>query len=206
MVKKRELTDFRPGGLSGLRPCEIPGLGQDMSVEAGRASPEEWAGILQSFRDANLYQTWPYASLRWGGKNLGHVVLRRGREIAAAAQVISMKVPVFPVGLAYVKWGPLWQTRGPAASPHALREMLIALRGIYADQGRMLLRVTPWEFDDHGLCSIVHDAGFKVNPAAERLRTTVLDLSHSMEELRASLARQWRQNLRLAEKNELGGA
>jgi lipid II:glycine glycyltransferase (peptidoglycan interpeptide bridge formation enzyme) len=80
--------------------------------------------------------------------------------------------------------------------------MLVALRQIYADQGQLLLRVSPWEFDDPEQRALFHDAGFRVNSAAERIRTAVLDLSYSMDELRASLSRHWRYNLRLAEKNE----
>jgi 2-polyprenyl-6-methoxyphenol hydroxylase-like FAD-dependent oxidoreductase/lipid II:glycine glycyltransferase (peptidoglycan interpeptide bridge formation enzyme) len=196
-------THFGAHRLEGLRPCEIPGLGQGMSVEAGSASPKEWAVILQKFCDANLYQTWPYSSARWGGKRLGHVILRRRNELVAAAQVIVMKVPLSPVGLAYVKWGPLWQARGQAALASTLRDMLISLRGIYVRQERMLLRVTPWEFENDEQRAVIREAGFKENLAAERLRTAALDLSHSMEQLRASLSRHWRHNLNLAEKNEL---
>ncbi|MGO8786801.1 MAG: lipid II:glycine glycyltransferase FemX [Terriglobia bacterium] len=203
MATGRELIESGTVASFGLRPCEIPGLGPGMSIEAGRASPEEWASILQNFRDANLFQTWPYAAVRWGEKRLAHVVLKRGREIAAAAQVVFMKVPLFSAGLAYVKWGPLWHTRGAAAPLDILHKMLAALRTIYACQGRMLLRVSPWEFEDQERHAIIHGAGFKVNSAAERVRTAVLDLSYSMDELRASLSRHWRYNLRLAEKNEL---
>jgi lipid II:glycine glycyltransferase (peptidoglycan interpeptide bridge formation enzyme) len=189
--------------LDGLRACEISGLGEGMSLEAGRASPEEWGVILQNFCDANLYQTWPYSAARWGGKRLRHIVLKRGSEIVAAAQIIFMKVPLCSAGLAYVKWGPLWQNRGQAPLANTLLKMLIALREIYVRQERMLLRVTPWEFENDQQRAIMGEAGFKENLAAERLRTAALDLSHSMEQLRASLGRHWRYNLKLAEKNEL---
>ena len=198
-----ELIHFDARPSKGLRPREISGLGEGMSVEAGRASSQEWADILQNFRDANLYQTWPYSSTRWGGKRLGHVVLKRGGEIVAATQTIIMKVPLCPAGLAYVKWGPLWQTRWQAPLADNLRNMLIALRGIYVHQERMLLRVTPWEFENNEQRAVIRESGFKENMAPERLRTAALDLSHSMEQLRASLSRHWRYNLKLAEKNEL---
>lgn len=88
MGTNRKLIDLSAVTSFGLCPCEVPGLGSGISIEAGRASPKEWASILQNFRDANLYQTRPYASVRWGEKRLGHVVLRCSGEIAAAAQVI----------------------------------------------------------------------------------------------------------------------
>ena len=187
----------------GLRPCAISGLGAGLSVETGRASPEEWADILQNFSDANLYQTWPYSSARWGGKRLGHAVLKRENEIVAAAQVIIMKVPLCSAGLAYVKWGPLWQTRRQAPLANTLRDMIIALREIYVHRQSMLLRVTPWEFENNEQRAAIRAAGLGENLAAERLRTAALDLSPSMDQLRASLSRHWRYNLKVAEKNEL---
>ena len=102
-----------------------------------------------------------------------------------------------------MKWGPLWQTGGTAAPANTLHNMLIALREIYGHQESMLLRVTPWEFEDNEQLAIIREAGLKANPAAELLRTAALDLSYSMDELRASLSRHWRYNLKAAEKNPL---
>jgi hypothetical protein len=179
------------------------GLAPGLSVEAGTATPEAWARIIQKFGDANLYQTWPYASKRWGPKRLGHVALRQGNQIVAAAQVIFLRIPILSGGLAYVKWGPLWRLRGASKDSHVLQNMLTALREIYARRGRMLLRVTPWEFADNEQLAILHAAGFKPNPSAEPLRTAALNLSYSMDELRMSLSRHWRYNLKLAEKGDL---
>jgi peptidoglycan pentaglycine glycine transferase (the first glycine) len=203
LLSRRELFGYRADDLPGFHTCEISRLAAGMRVEAGRASPEVWADIVQNFGDANLYQTWPYSSARWGERRLGHVVLKEGNQIVAAAQVIFLKLPFSFGGLAYVKWGPLWNVRGATVDLYVLRNMLIALRAIYAHHGRMLLRVTPWEFEDSEQWAIIHDAGFKSNPSAEQLRTATLNLSHSMDELRTSLSRHWRYNLKLAEKNEL---
>ena len=42
-------------------------------VEVDRATPADWSAMLDLFEDANLYQTWSYGEVRWGGKNLSHL-------------------------------------------------------------------------------------------------------------------------------------
>jgi lipid II:glycine glycyltransferase (peptidoglycan interpeptide bridge formation enzyme) len=163
-------------------------------------SREEWDAILSEFRDANLYQTWTYAAARWGGKNLSHLVLRDGTALVGAAQLVLVKLPVLDGGLAYVKWGPLWNRRGSDADPEIFRQLLRALRQKYAVERGFLLRVTPWEFENAELQSIAREEGFRRNVSAQQ-QTAVLDLTYSLDELRASLTRHWRSNLKRAESN-----
>ncbi len=171
-------------------------------AECRPISKEEWDAILPEFRDANLYQTWTYAAVRWGEKNLSHLVLKDGPIPVGAAQLILVKLPVLGGGLAYVKWGPLWVRRGSAADPQIFRELLRALRQKYAVERGFLLRVTPWEFENTDLQSILGEEGFRQNVSAQQ-RTAVLDLTYSLDELRGSLTRHWRSNLKRAESNGL---
>ncbi len=203
MLNRTELTQDGKNPSPDLHPCHVPDLGPEFLVETGQALPEEWGRILNRFDDANLCQTWQYASTRWGSNKVGHVVLKRENEIVAAAQVIYVKLPVLPVGMAYVKWGPVWQPRSSPGDPNDLRTMLVALRHIYVHRAHLLLRVTPWEFDDVQPRSLFATAGFAINNEREQLRTAVLDLSYPMEKLRESLSRHWRYNLKQAQNNAL---
>lgn len=177
-------------------------LKRQLVVECRHFSKEEWDAVLAGFQDANLYQTWSYAAVRWGGKNLSHLILKDGQTVAGAAQVILVKLPVLRGGLAYVKWGPMWMTRGRETNPQVFGELLRALRQAYARERGFLLRISPWEFDDARLRSIAEEEGFHRNPLITE-RTAVLGLSYSLDELRASVSRHWRANLKRAESNGL---
>ena len=56
-------------------------VNRDWQVEVDRATPAEWAQMLDLFNDANLYQTWSYGRVRWGEENLSHLVLKRNGEV-----------------------------------------------------------------------------------------------------------------------------
>ncbi|MGO8814045.1 MAG: lipid II:glycine glycyltransferase FemX [Terriglobia bacterium] len=182
-------------------PGDSPEVRQ-FKPECRQFGREEWDHVLAEFQDANLYQTWTYAAVRWGGKNLSHLVLKDGPAVVGAAQVVMVKLPVLSGGLAYAKWGPMWIRRGSEADPQVFRELLRALRQKYAVERGFLLRVTPWEFENAELQAIAGEEGFLRNAAAQQ-RTVVLDLTYSLDELRGSLTRHWRSNLKRAESNGL---
>jgi hypothetical protein len=175
----------------------------DYIAEEARLGNEVWTGILEGFEDACFWQTWAYGAAHWGERRLRHVLLRQGGEIVAAAQVIVIKIPLVGAGIAVVKSGPLWRLRGRERNPQAFRRMLRALREVYAVRQRLLLRVELDDYEDEtgALRAILSEEGFEQEGGVER--TTVVDLSYSLEELRKSLKRQWKQNLRRAESNQL---
>ena len=72
----------------------------------------EWPELLGRFEDANFYQTWSYGAVRWGARNLSHLVLRRGGEVAGVAQVRILRAGFLNRGIAYLRWGPVCQLRG----------------------------------------------------------------------------------------------
>lgn len=171
-------------------------------VECRRFEKSEWDTILAGFRDANLYQTWSYAGVRWGEEKLSHLVLRDRGTVVGGAQVVLVTLPMLRGGLAYVKWGPLWMPRGREAEPRVFRELLRALRQAYARERGYFLRVTPWEFENPALQSMAQEERFGRNLISEP-RTALLNLVASIEELRMSLTRHWRANLKKAEANGL---
>lgn len=174
-------------------------------VETDRVGKHAWDNILQNFEDANLMQTWSYGATRWGEDNLSHVLLKRDGEVVAGAQSVIVKLPFLSAGMAYVKWGPLWQLPGRGRNLETFRQMLCALREVYVLQRGLLLRVFPAGTEDGigTLRSIFKEEGFERDLSIGTPRTAFVDLSYSLEELRSSLKPTWRRNLTLAERSQL---
>ena len=68
--------------------------------------------MLDQFEDANVYQTWSYGGIRWGKKNLSHLVLKRNDEVVGIAQIRIVRPTKLKFGMAYLRWGPLCHRRG----------------------------------------------------------------------------------------------
>jgi lipid II:glycine glycyltransferase (peptidoglycan interpeptide bridge formation enzyme) len=175
------------------------------TVQTDRLAKHQWDGVVQRFDDANLMQTWSYGAARWGEDNLRHVLLRKDGEIVAAAQAVIKKVPFASAGLCHIKRGPLWQLRARPRNIEIFRQMLQVLRDIYVVRSGLLLRILPaWsEIGSDVIRLIFADEGFKRDLSIGVPRTALIDLSHSLEELRGSLKPTWRRNLLRAEKNRL---
>ena len=176
-------------------------------ADVDQVSEHEWDEVMSSFLDANVYQTWAYGSVRWGEKNLSHLVVRRGSVIIGAAQLRILRVPVLGRGIAYLRWGPMWRGRGHELDPQGFRETVRALRQEYAVKRRLLLRVMPRVFQTAGYAGDVAEAlqseQFVPRADIRSYRTFVLDLSPSLDDLRSSFEKQWRKHLRQAEENGL---
>ncbi len=186
--------------------CEITKTSvDDYTVQVDEMDPFIWNGIIARFDDARLSQTWSYGAIRWGRGNLSHVVLKKDREVVAAAQVVIKTAPFLKAGLAYVKGGPLWQPRATGPSTASLRRLLQALREIYVNRRGLLLRVFAGGSDDGSLPleSIFAQEGFVRDLSIGRPSTAIVDLSHSLDDLRSSLRPTWRRNLVLAERKGL---
>lgn len=181
------------------------GLGNGFYAEIDGVRQVEWDDILQTFDDYSLMQTWTYGSVRWGEKNLSHVVLKKGGKIVAASQAIIVTVPFLPIGLAYVNWGPCWQPSGQPKNLNNFRHMIQALYRTYVIDRGLLLRIFPnaVENGSRELREVLEEEGFQKDPYDPPKRTVMVDLSYSLEELRQSLEKRWRHNLVLAERNAL---
>ena len=115
-------------------------------VEVDRATPADWSGMLDLFEDANLYQTWSYGEVRWGRKNLSHMVLKRNDEVVGMAQLRTVRPMRLNFGMAYLRWGPLCHRRGKALDAEAAAGMARALHQEYVCKRRLLLKVLPNAF------------------------------------------------------------
>jgi lipid II:glycine glycyltransferase (peptidoglycan interpeptide bridge formation enzyme) len=176
-------------------------------IEVDRATPAEWSQMLDLFDDANIYQTFAYGAVRWGGKNLSHLVLRRDGEIAGMAQIRIVRPTPLKFGIAYLRWGPLCERRGRPLDPEVFANMARALADEYVGKRRLFLRVLPNSFVGSPRAGAIQFAfgGFNREPltAVNTYRTIVLDLAPTLEELRSRLDKKWRNQLTRSEKNNL---
>jgi lipid II:glycine glycyltransferase (peptidoglycan interpeptide bridge formation enzyme) len=176
-------------------------------IEVDRATPAEWSQMLDLFEDANIYQTYAYGRVRWGGKNLSHLVLKRSGEVLGMAQIRIVRPTPLKFGIAYLRWGPLCERRGRALDPDVFKGMAHALEEEYVDKRGLFLRVLPNAFAGSPRAEVIQSAfsRFTREPlvAGNTYRTFILDLAPSLEELRSALDKKWRNQLTRSEKNGL---
>lgn len=176
-------------------------------VEVDRVTPDEWSQTLDLFEDANLYQTWSYGGIRWGRKNLSHLLLKRNGEVVGMAQLRIIRPTRLNFGMAYLRWGPLCHRRGTELEADVAVGMARALHHEYVCKRRLLLQILPNAFLDSARGALFQSAfsGFRQDPrtSANLYRTFILDLTPPLEELRRNLDKKWRNQLTRAEKNGL---
>src|SRR5271157_3528952 len=166
---------------------------------------QRWCQILQQFEDANIYQTWSYAEVICGRRNTSHLILRKNRDIVAIAQARIAKLPFIDVGIAYIRWGPLWRCGANDANAEIFRNALRALRNEFVCRRGLTLRLFPILFEDDPPCflAILAEEGFSSLSKGTRSRTILMDLSPSLEDLRQGMGGMWKRNLKSAERKEL---
>ncbi|MFX0199397.1 MAG: lipid II:glycine glycyltransferase FemX [Candidatus Hodarchaeota archaeon] len=177
------------------------------SAEVDNITKIEWFNILKRFDDANIYQTWSYGAVHWGEHNLSHLILKKNGEIVAATQLRILKVPVFKGGIAYIRWGPVWQLLQKEMNLENLRQMARALVNEYVVRRGLFLRVIPNKFKGNPeadtIRSILESEGLVLNSKSICYRTFLLDISPPPEEIRRRFKKRWRNRLKRAEKNGL---
>lgn len=180
-------------------------LAAGYTCHVDEADEKSWGETLQQFDDANIYQTWPYASVTAGKRNVGHVTLRQNGEIVAVAQARITRVPLIGAGIAYVLWGPLWKRSGQAKSLEVFRQIIRALRNEFVCKRGLALRLSPMLFDNDssGCAEILQEEGFSVPASGAKSRTILMSLTPTLEELHGGMNAHWKRELKVAEKNKL---
>lgn len=185
-------------------PSPDPGS-HDVQVDGQTA--ESWSSIIAPLADANIYQTWAYGAVRWGERNLSHLVIRRHGQVLAAAQLRIVRMPLIPSGVAYLRWGPMCQTQREALDPAVVVAMVARLRQEYAQRRGLALLVIPNAFAGSDRAEIFQHAltgsGLHPEPALDHYRTVIVDLEPAEEDLRKRLDKKWRNQLNSSEKNGL---
>jgi hypothetical protein len=176
-------------------------------VEVDRSTPAEWSQMLDLFDDANLYQTWSYGAVRWGASNLSHLVLKRGGEVFGIAQLRIIRPTRLKFGMAYLRWGPLFQRRAMPLDPDVAVNLARALEEEYIAKRKLFLRVLPNAFVGSPRAAVIRSTFRQFTPeplvADNTYRTFVVDLAPAVEELRKKLDAKWRNHLNRSERSGL---
>jgi len=180
-------------------------LGPGYVSEIDAVNEGTWWEILEEFDDANIYQTWSYAVVRYGRQHTSHLVLKEKGEIVAAAESRITRVPFLDVGVAYIRWGPLWRLRNAEAKEERFRQAIRALRNEYVCTRGLVLRLFPMLFDSDAprFLSILEEEGFSRVGQETWHQTILVDLTRSLRDLRQGLRQHWRRGLNAAERNRL---
>lgn len=168
-------------------------------------SRAKWYELLGQFSDANLYQTWDYDAVRFGERNLSHLVLKHGEEIVAVAQARLAGLPRLRLGAAYVRWGPVWHRTGRANNVIDLRMALRALRNEFVCRRGLFLRIYPLAFASNEDTLPDHLAAEQFIPTPQETpqQTILLNLESPLAEIRKGFEQKWRNCLNHAERNSL---
>ncbi|MCE9614622.1 MAG: peptidoglycan bridge formation glycyltransferase FemA/FemB family protein [Lentisphaerae bacterium] len=176
-------------------------------IQVDGQTSESWGAILSQFADASIYQTWAYGAIRWGHRNLSHVVMIRNGQVLAAAQLRIARIPLLPAGIAYLRWGPLCQRNGQPLDPEIVSAMVVSLRDEYCKRRGLTLQVVPNAFSGSvrgGVFDVaLTRSGLKPESTGPDYRTIVVNLQPSAEVMRKHLDQKWRNQLNRAEKNGL---
>ncbi len=163
--------------------------------------------MLDLFDDANIYQTAAYAEIRWGKGNLSRLVLRRNREVAAMAQLRIIRPTPMKFGMAYLRWGPLWERHGGSLDPEVPLRMARAIEDEYLKARKLFVRILPNAFAGSARAQVFQSAFAKFSSEAQEprdaYRTFLVDMTPLPEELRSRLDAKWRNKLKQSEKNHL---
>jgi len=172
-----------------------------------RVSEREWNDLLQQFADASIYQTWAYARVSWGEKNLSHLLLKKDGLVVGMAQFRIVRVPFLSSGIAYLRWGPLFRRRDTAPDPDLLPALLKAIADEYARHRRLFVRILPNVFREDPTARALETScskfGFQPATTANLYRTIRVDLSPTPELIRKRLDQKWRNQLNAAERHGL---
>ncbi|MCD6405637.1 MAG: GNAT family N-acetyltransferase [Planctomycetes bacterium] len=174
-------------------------------AEVDRVSRREWSAQIGLFDDASLYQAWDYVSTLFPKERPSRIVVRDGDDVSALAQIRIRTTPFLPRGIAYVAWGPLWRPKGRTGDPEAFAASLALLKDEYATRRKLLLRVVPnvTESDGAAVADALEAAGFVRTQAARPYRTSLVDISRPLNEIRKAFAQKWRNCLNGAERSGL---
>lgn len=163
--------------------------------------------MLDLFGDASVYQTAAYGEVRWGKRNLSRIVLKRDGEVAAIAQLRIIRPTSLRFGMAYLRWGPLWERDGSSFDPEVPRRMACAIEDEYLRSRKLFVHVLPNAFAGSPRAEVFQSVFSGFSTAApeptDAYRTFLVDITPPLEELRRGLDAKWRNKLKQSERNEL---
>jgi len=150
-------------------------------VEVDQSDSDAWSKLLEQFDDASIYQSAAYGEVRWGKKNLSRIVLKRDGEIVGIAQLRLVRPTPLKCGIAYLRWGPLWERRGHPSDPEVPARLASAIEDEYLTRRKLFVRILPNAFVGSKRADIFRTAfsqfAFESSESSEAYRTFVVDLT-----------------------------
>lgn len=169
--------------------------------ERDRWSSTQWDALTSRFPATSIYQLGLYAELHSSGRFRRYsraALFGADRQVVSLLQMRIKRLPFQQGGVADGEWGPLWDNLDHLAA------FLQHLREEYVKKRKMVLRLTPTstysDSLDKELVQCLEEQGFCRNPDARPYHTVVIDLSQSLDEIRAGFHQKWRNQLNVAEK------
>lgn len=173
----------------------------DHSIAIDKIQSGEWNDMINSFSQANIYQTWSYGEVI--DKCCSHFVVKHLDKITAIAQIRIVKIPIINVKIAYLRWGPLIYQ-----DENSLLYFRVTLRGLkeeYVRKRKMILRIYPELFENRNEREnqIFIEEGYIKLIKEKSEDTLLLSIKKELFEIRKSFKQKWRNCLNHAEKNHL---
>lgn len=167
---------------------------------------EEWTDGCALFASNNLYQAWDYGEAHALGRFRGisrAALIKNGKPVVMA-QFRLKRLPFPGIGVAHAQWGPLWHSEIGTAGESHLIEFLQGIQEEYSLKRGLNLRLevrglTGREQNER-IGNILTGGGFTLKRDLRPYRTIVLDLTQTLDQLRASLHGKWRNALNKAER------
>lgn len=171
----------------------------------------DWDAWLSRFSDKNIRQTAAWARLKEGAwKPLGLTADNAGSPLSLAL-ALERHAPLGAASVLWINGGPVFRQERPEhLNLAALAKILDVVKARAAALPRPVVRLNCADPMDVQAQLVLRQAGF-VRPLVPLTTglTYVVDLTKSLEELRTGLERNWRNQLKRAEKSgarfELGG-
>jgi lipid II:glycine glycyltransferase (peptidoglycan interpeptide bridge formation enzyme) len=164
----------------------------------------EWVKNAKNFADYSIYQTWPYQEMRanTASQELSRVIVKDEKnEVVTMCHIRIRKASDLGPKIGYVQHGPM--VRAADGRIVCSVEALKALRRAYLGKKISVFRITPNVSDDETrrqVSQMLKSGGFKFVNSISPYRTLMLSLDGSEEEIQKSLDRNFRRNLKKAEK------
>jgi len=170
-------------------------------TEIDNVDKNEWYRIMSLFEDASIFQTWDYDEAIHGGNNISHLVLKKQGSIVAACQTSIFNVKYINIGIAYIRYGPLWKLKGMERDTDVFRSIVHAIIEEYVHKRSLFLRIYPRLFEEHDVVCKRIMLEEKLRPRKERThnKTIIFNIDSNLEELKKSLDPKWRNKLKKTE-------
>jgi lipid II:glycine glycyltransferase (peptidoglycan interpeptide bridge formation enzyme) len=168
---------------------------------------QDWEQYASNFADYSIYQTWPYQQTRAETDNRQasrFVIKNDSGEVATMGHIRIKKIKPLGLKIGYIQWGPL--LRGKDGKLKCNAAALKELREAYLGTKINVLRIVPNIYKDQAgaeVAQMLQAAGFQLIPHIASYRTIIFSLEGSEEDLKASMAGNWRRNLKKAQAAQI---